>query len=66
MNPDKTELFLYGNRVQLQKCVTQQIEITGDKITRNSVIRYVGGFLDETLSLKHHVQKKMSSSNDKL
>ena len=48
--------------VQLQKCVTQQIEITGDKITRNSVIRYLGGFLDETFSLKHHVQKKCAAA----
>ena len=62
MNPDKTEFILYGNRVQLQKCVTQQIEITGDKITRNSVIRYLGGFLDETFSLKHHVQKKCAAA----
>ena len=35
MNPYKTEFILYGNRVhnyKLQKCVTQQIEITGDNI----------------------------------
>ena len=62
MNPGKTDFILYGNRVQLQKCVTQQIEITGDKLLENSVIRYLVGFLDETFSLKNHVQKKCAAA----
>jgi hypothetical protein len=63
MNTDKTEFILFGSRVQLQKCLMDHIEISGDNINHTSVIRYLGGFLDETASFsmfRDHVRKKCS------
>ena len=64
LNPDKTEFILFGSYIQLQKCVSNNICIAGDKIERNNIIRYLGGFffLNETASFRDHVKKKCSAA----
>jgi len=58
MNTSKTEFILIGSRLQLQKIDTNEINIAGDLIQREPTIRYLGAFLDESLSFKKHVSMK--------
>ena len=47
---------------QLEKCVTQQINVVGDTIDRSSCISYLGAFLDRNLTLKEHIKRKSTTS----
>jgi len=62
MNTSKTEFILFGSRQQLQKIHTNEINIAGDIIQREPTIRYLGAFLDESLSFKKHVSMKCRSA----
>ena len=62
MNASKTEYIVFGSRPQLNKCNTQDIDVCGDKIKRQSSIRYLGAFLDETLNFKEHIKRKCRSA----
>ena len=62
MNTEKTEFIILGHSKQLEKCVTQQINVVGDMIDRSSCICYLGAFLDENLTLKEHVKRKSATS----
>ena len=62
MNTDKTEFIIFGHSKQLEKCVTQQINVVGDLIDRSSCICYLGAFLDENFTLKEHVKRKSAAS----
>ena len=42
----------------LAKCSTDVMNIAGDNIKRERVIRYLGTFLDEYLILKDHIKRK--------
>ena len=57
MNSDKTEYIQFGSRQQLEKCVTETININGDIINKVDCIRYLGVFLDKNLTMKH-VERK--------
>ena len=57
MNGDKTEFIIYGSRQQLKKCITNNINVTGDIGDKTDCIKYLGAWLDATLSLKHHITK---------
>ena len=59
MNPSKTEFIYFGKAPQLHKCITNSIDVAGDLILRSDVIRYLGVWLDATLS-------SMSSKNARL
>ena len=54
MNGEKTEFILYGLR-QLKKSVTNNINVTGEVVDRTDCIKYLGVWLDDTLSCKHHI-----------
>ncbi len=58
MNTSKTEFIMFGSRQQLDKCNIKQINIASDYIEVESCIRYLGAFLDETLTFKEHVKRK--------
>ena len=62
MNTEKTEFIIFGHSKQLEKCVTQQINVVGDMIDRSLCIHYLGAFLDENLTLKEHVKRKSATS----
>ena len=62
MNTEKTEFIIFGQSKQLEKCVTQHINVVGDMIDRSSCICYLGAFLDENLTLKEHVKRKSATS----
>jgi len=58
MNSSKTEFIMFGSRQMLAKCSTDVINIAGDDIKRERVIRYLGAFLDEYLTFKDHIKRK--------
>ena len=58
MNASKTEFILFGSRQQLNKCITKDIVVCGDKIDVQKHIKYLGAFLDSTLNFKEHVKRK--------
>ena len=58
INGEKTEFITFGSRQQLKKCVTNNINVTGEVITKTDCIKYLGVWLDAMLSLKHHITQK--------
>lgn len=42
----------------LGKCSTKTIDIAGDTVKREPVIRYLGAFLNESLNFEDHVKRK--------
>ena len=55
MNGEKTEFIIYGSRQHLYKCVTNNINVTGEVVDKADCIKYLGVWLDATLLLKHHI-----------
>ena len=58
MNSAKTEFILFGNQRQLQKCSTNSINVEQELVKKTGKIKYLGVWLDETLSLKAHITGK--------
>lgn len=53
---------MFGSRPQLSKCNTEDTDKCGDTVKRQSNIKYLGAFLDETLNFKEHVKRKCRSA----
>ena len=49
---------MFGHHSQLKKYETKTIQISDVKIPKVDIIRYLGAWLDNNLSFKHHVMKK--------
>ena len=62
MNCSKTEFILMGSRQQLKKSETDSINICGNTITASPLVKYLGTYLDQTLSLKSHITKKCKAA----
>lgn len=62
MNSNKTEFIECGSRQQLEKCEAKKINICGDNVEKQHCIRYLGAFLDETLSFKEHSIRKCKTA----
>lgn len=58
MNNEKTECIMFGNKVQLDKCITTSITVNDAEIVLQNKIDYLGVPLDETLSMKSFIVKK--------
>ena len=58
MNGEKAEFIIYGSRQQLKKCVTNNINVTGEIVDITDCIKCLGVWLDATLSHKHHITQK--------
>jgi len=58
MNSSKTEHIVFGSALQLNKLTIQEIDICGAKIEKHNTIRYLGAYLDDTLSFKEHIKIK--------
>ena len=52
----KTEFIYLGGYRQLEKCITNIITINGEDIQWNNVTKYLGAYLDSTLSFKEHIK----------
>ena len=62
LNPSKTEFVLFGNKVQLGKCVSNNITVCDQAMERSKVIWYLGGWFYELLHMNTHMNKKISGS----
>ena len=58
MNNAKTEVLLIGSQSQLNKCVTSALNVNGTMVQIGRMIKYMGTFLDNGLSFKHHITTK--------
>ena len=58
MNSSKTEFTIFAAPVQLAKCVTKSVLVTGDNIQLSKSIKYLGVTLDASLNLKQHISNK--------
>ena len=58
MNNAKTEVLLIGSQSQLKKCVTLALDVNGTMVQIGRMIKYLGAFLDNGLSFKHHITTK--------
>ena len=62
MNPNKTEFIYFGSKPQLKKCKVESLKVSEDLIPRANSIRYLGVYMDEHLSYKHHITKKCQAA----
>ena len=58
LNPDKTEYILFGSQQQLKKTSPEPLDAHGDTIAVSDAVRYLGGFLDQHLNFKKHIEAK--------
>ena len=58
LNSDKTEYMKYGSGQQLQKSANTLLNANGNLVNLSEVVRYLGGYLDQTLSFKEHIKQK--------
>ena len=64
VNPDKTEYILFGTWQQLKKTSQQETHHAhGGPIAASDAVRYLGGFLDQHLNFKKHINEKAKKSN---
>ena len=58
MNNAKTEVLMIGSQSQLNKCITTALDINGTMVWTSKMIKYLGAYLDNDLSFKHHISTK--------
>ena len=59
LNPEKKpEYILFGSQQQLKKTSTEPLNAHGDPIAVSDTMRYLGGFLDQHLNFKKHINEK--------
>ena len=63
MNESKTEFIYFGSKQMLKKCSMNTVNINGEHIARSGKVKYLGGFLDSTLSFCQHVIAKCHATN---
>ena len=51
MNNSKTEFIYFGGSRQLEKCISNQINVNGEQTPRSHRTRYLGAYLDSALNL---------------
>ena len=58
VNNSKTEFIYFGGPRQLEKCISNQINVSGEQTPRSHMIRYLGAYLDSALNFKQHIKMK--------
>ena len=53
---------MFGSRMMLTKCTTTDININSTSLKMENIIRYLGAWLGNVLSFKHHVKTKCKSA----
>ena len=59
MNDSKTEFIYFGWPSQLDKCITREIDVNGEQITRSDHTRYLGVYLDWQLDFNYTYKQKV-------
>ena len=58
MNNAKTEVPMIGSKSQLNNCITSALDVNGTMVQIGKMIKYLGTYLDNGLSFKHHIPTK--------
>ena len=58
MNNSKTEFIYFGGPRQLEKCISNQINVNREQIPRSHMTRYLGAYLVSALNFKQHIKMK--------
>ena len=58
MNNAKTEVLMIGSQSQLNNCITSALDVNGTMVQISKMIKYLGTYLDNSLSFKHHISTK--------
>ena len=58
MNNAKTEVLTIGSQSQVNKCVTSALDVNKTMVQISKMIKYLGTYLDNGLSFKHHISTK--------
>ena len=62
MSTNKTEFVLLGSKQHLKKFVTKILAVNETTVQRSHSFKYLGVWLDENLTLKHHVALKSKTA----
>ena len=62
MNDSKTEFIYFGWPSQLDKCITQHINVNGEHIEKAEITKYLGAYLDSKLDFKEHIKTKCKAA----
>ena len=49
---------MIGSQSQLSNCITTALDVNGIMVQTNKMIKYLGTYLDNSLSFKHHISTK--------
>ena len=55
MNASKTEYIYFGSSHQIAICGNKNLNVNGELVERTDVIKYLGAYMDEQLSMKKHI-----------
>ena len=58
MTNAKTEVLMIGSQSQLSNCITTSLNVNGIMVQTSKMIKYMGTYLDNSLSFKHHISTK--------
>ena len=62
MNPDKTDIILFGSHQQLTKEEASALNVCGKIVDKLQCIKYLGAHLDEVLSFKVYARTKCKTA----
>ena len=62
MNSSKTEFIMFGSKHFIIKCHTESITVEVKNISRSDHVRYLGGWLGQTLSMRKHINNKCQTA----
>ena len=62
MNNSKSEYITFGNKTQVDKCISDGLRIEDGIVNRSQTVKYLEAWLDRELTLKTHVKKKCASA----
>ena len=65
LNSDKTEYIKFRSKQQLHRSTSTLINAKGNLFNLSEVVRYLGGYLDQTLSFKEHIKQKKKQKQRK-
>ena len=63
MNPGKNKCILIGNKTQLLKRVTESMSVDGKLVNKSNVIKFLGLYLDELLTMRRHIAEVCRQAN---
>ena len=63
MNDSTTEFIIFGTRQQKSKITTSCIDVNNIQVSKSRCVKYLGAYLDESLTMKHHITEKCKTAS---